>query len=120
LDGLTAAANGPSKIRSLVCKRPAFEENPSNPLGNGENLSSRQSIIRMVSGERNDVVFAICVAMDEVLRDVAWVTRWRFRLSTRTHATSDQFRTPAGVLVRRPSNPELPPPPGGTDGHCKK
>jgi hypothetical protein len=85
LDGLAAAANGALKIRSLVCKTPEFEENPSNPLANGINLSSRQLHHPEVSGAHNDVVFA----MDEMLRDVAWVTRWRFQLSTRTHATSD-------------------------------
>jgi hypothetical protein len=42
LDGLVAPANGSSKIRSLLCKRPAVKENPSNLLANGMNLSSRQ------------------------------------------------------------------------------
>jgi hypothetical protein len=86
LDGAAAAANGMPKIRSLVCKTPALEENPSNSLANGMNLSSRQFHHAEVSRRHNDVVSA----MDEMLRDVAWVTRWRFRLSARTHATSDQ------------------------------
>ncbi|WP_159010929.1 hypothetical protein [Bradyrhizobium sp. S69] len=88
MDGLVDVANGASKIRSLVCKTPAIEKNPSNPLANGVTFSSRQLDHPEVSDAHNDVVSAIA----EELRDVAWVTRWRFRLSTRTHATSDQFR----------------------------
>jgi hypothetical protein len=61
LDGLAAVANGSSKIRSLVCKTPAVKENPSNPLANGMNLSSRQFHHAEVSRRHNDVVFAICV-----------------------------------------------------------
>jgi hypothetical protein len=64
LDGAAAAANGMPKIRSLVCKRPALEENPSNSLANGMNLSSRQFHHAEVSRRHNDVVFA----MDEMLR----------------------------------------------------
>jgi hypothetical protein len=42
LDGVAAAANGSSKIRSLACKMPAVKENPSNALADGMNLSSRR------------------------------------------------------------------------------
>jgi hypothetical protein len=59
LDGVTAVANGLPKIRSLVCKTPAFEENPSNALAGGVNLSSRQLHHPERGYRYNDVVSAM-------------------------------------------------------------